>query len=441
VEVENPVVSKPGANFAFANRLALVRFLIRIQNGNSVISKPAKLVHQAEAQISAEARLLLSCVRCFAGTGGTGAIRDSVREIHDWDALMELARAHWIEPLVAWYLKTNCADLLDPGMLANQGAIVRRCMAHYLMLCVSLRKVLDLLAKHHIVVVPVKGPALSAMLCREIPWRESCDLDLLVRPADITGAKDALLAAGYRLDSDLPQGEEKAIFHWRSQLVLEHHGGGPAIDLHWQLLPSLFPAARHFDSAWQRVQCASFDNREILALSNEDQLFFLCAHAARHSWRSLRLAADVARLIHVCPRLDWDSLIRSSRVSDGATVLTLGLWVVTRVLEVKLPEAVRRYIDGEVGGKQFAHQLVEHLRTARMDGNAPVSEFGLQFKLASGWWPKMRCAAGYALLPTNADAEGLRLPQSLSFLYYPYRPLRLALKYSARWVKGGLPWP
>ena len=53
-------------------------------------------------------------------------------------------------------------------------------------------------------VVPLKGPVLATMLCDEIPWRESCDLDLLVRRADITRAKDALMAAGYQLDSAAP---------------------------------------------------------------------------------------------------------------------------------------------------------------------------------------------------------------------------------------------
>ena len=151
-------------------------------------------------------------------------MRESARDIQDWDAVMELARAHWVEPLMAWYLKTGCADLLDSRTIAILDGILRYCAASHLMLCVTLRNILGVLAQHNIAVVPVKGPVLAEMLCDEIPWRDSVDLDLLVRRTDITRAKDALLAAGYRLDSDLPPGEEKAIFHWRSQLVLKRDG-------------------------------------------------------------------------------------------------------------------------------------------------------------------------------------------------------------------------
>jgi hypothetical protein len=389
-----------------------------------------------EGQITAEARLVLACLRCFVGTGDAGAVRELAREIHDWEAALDLARAHWVEPLVAWYLKANCADLMDSVTIANLDRVLRYCTASHLMLCVTLRNVLDVLTQHNIGVVPVKGPVLAAMLCDEIPWRDSCDLDLLVRREDISRAKDVLLAVGYNLDSDLPEGEERVLFHWRSQLVLKRDGPGPALDLHWQLLPSLYPAARHFESVWHRLKSVAFENRNILRLSDEDQLFFLCAHGARHSWHSLRLAADVARLIRVRPDLDWDAVIRAAREPDGGMVLALGLWITSRVLELKLPEPVERCINHAVSGREFAHRLVQRLRTAAQDEDASISEFGLQIKLAGGWWSKARCIAAYALLPSDSDGTELHLPPPLYFLYYLYRPARLTVKHAGSSFKS-----
>jgi hypothetical protein len=96
-----------------------------------------------------------------------------------------------------------------------------------------------------------------------------------VRRTYVTRAKNALMAAGYQIDSQLPSGEENAIFHWRSQLVLFRDGIGPALDLRWQLLPKPFPCARYFDSVWERLHTVAFHNQQILAFSAEDQLFFL----------------------------------------------------------------------------------------------------------------------------------------------------------------------
>lgn len=381
-------------------------------------------------------RLLIAVARWFAGTGSVGDIQTHARELGEWDVFMDLARAHWMEPLADWCLSATCTEILDPAFRAGLKTVIRQRVARHLLLQAELLKVLRVFEQQRIAVVPLKGPVLAAMLCDEIPWRDCVDLDLLVRRSDITCAKDALLEAGYQLESHLPRGEESAAFHWRSQLVLIRDGAWPALDLHWQLLPSLFPCTRHFDSVWDRLQHTAFHGRDILAFSAEDQLFFLCAHAARHSWQNLRLAADVARLIHVRADLDWDVVIRAARDSDGAMVLGLGLWIVNRLLDVALPTPVLDYVNGMIEGKAFARLLLERLLVRMPDEYENSSEFWLQFKLAGGWWPKLRCTAAYALLPSDADGESLRLPPSLFFLYYIYRPARLTWKHGSSLLRS-----
>jgi hypothetical protein len=375
--------------------------------------------------------LLLASLRWFAGTGDAETMRQCAARIQDWDAAIELARAHWLEPLLAWQLRSACADMLEPAFAARLHRVVRASTAKHLLLAANLHKLLEIFQAHGIAAVPLKGPLLAAALCDEIPWRDSADLDLLVRRADITRARDALIAAGYRLDSRLPPGEEKAAFHWRSQLVLLRDSAGPAIDLHWQLLPSLYPCARYFDSTWERLRHVEFHGCRVPTLAPEDNLFFLCAHAARHSWHTLRLAADVARLIHVSADLDWDRAIGAARNSDGAAVMALGLWIVNRLLDVRLPAEVLTWVDGSIGARKFATELIGRMLRTTPEQHEHCAELALQLRLAGGWWPRLRCAAGYALLPSDADGA-LRLPRRLFFLYYLYRPVRLTAKYGAR---------
>jgi Uncharacterised nucleotidyltransferase len=382
-----------------------------------------------EVEIVHEMRLLLACLRWFVGTAGIENVRIRAREVRSWSAFIRLAQAHWLEPLVAWQLRNACPEMVEPALLVALDKIIHRSAARHLLLTVELIKVLRILDEHGIAAVPLKGPVLAATLCDQIVWRESSDLDFLVRRAEVTRAKGALMAVGYRLDSSLPSGEENAAFHWRSQLVLFPCNLGPTVDLHWQPLPSLFPCARYFESIWERLQTTIFHGQGIQAFSPEDQLLFLCAHGARHGWRSLRLVADVARLIHVSGELDWDCLIRSVRASDGGRVLLLGLWLANRLLKVPLPAPVLDGVDGSIDGRRFAPVLLERPLDAPGQPEA-LSDFGLQFRLAAGWGPKLRCAAGYALLPSNADGASLRLPPSLFFLYYLFRPSRLAWKYA-----------
>jgi hypothetical protein len=385
-------------------------------------------------QLSPAADLLRAIARRFAGSESPEGLRSHASRISDWSAAMDLARAHGMEPLAAWYLSTDCAGMFAPDFHDGLHATLQRNTANFVLLSTDLIRVLRILRARGIPVVPLKGPVLAVTLFNEIPWRESCDLDLLVARADIGRAKDALMEAGYKLDSQLRSGEENDAFHWRSQLVLFRDDSSPALDLHWELLPSLFPCARYFDSVWEHLESATFHDQEIRVLSDQDQLFFLCAHAARHSWHSLRLAVDIGRLIYVRPNLDWDSVIRGARSSDGGSVLALGLWIVNHLLEVKLPEVALRYASASIGGKPFAPQLLERMLTITPEEYESSSELWLQLRLADGWWPKMRCAAGYVLLPTAADGE-LQLPASLFFLYYLYRPVRLTVKYGTKLLR------
>ena len=384
-------------------------------------------------QLSPAADLLLAVARRFVGSESKEELRLYASRISDWNAAIDLARSHAMEPLAAWHLNTDGAGMLAPNIHERLQAILQRNTANFMLLSTDLINVLRILRARSISVVPLKGPVLAASLFDEMPWRDSVDLDLLIPRADIGRAKDALMEAGYQLDSELRSGEENDAFHWRSQVVLFRDDVSPALDLHWELLPSLFPCARYLDSVWDRLQSSTFHGQEILTLSAEDTLFFLCAHAARHSWHGLRLAVDVARLIYVSDDLDWDSVIRAARASDG-NVLALGLWIVNHLLNVELPETALRYTNAAIEDKRFASYLIERMLTIPPDQYETSSELRLQLQLAKGVWPKLRCAAGYVLLPTTADVA-LRLPRPLFFLYYLYRPMRLTSKYAMKLIR------
>ena len=164
-------------------------------------------------QLPPAADLLLAIARRFAGIESPDGIRFHAGRISDWSAAMDLARAHGMEPLAAWYLNTDCAGMFAPDFYDRLHAILQRNTANFVLLSTDLIKVLRILRTCGIPVVPLKGPVLAVTLFNEIPWRESCDLDLLVRRADVGRAKDALVEAGYQLDSQLRSGEENDAFH------------------------------------------------------------------------------------------------------------------------------------------------------------------------------------------------------------------------------------
>jgi Uncharacterised nucleotidyltransferase len=291
---------------------------------------------------------------------------------------------------------------------------------------------LRLFRQYSIRPIPLKGPVLTSILCQDIAWRVMSDIDVLVHPADITRAKGVVADAGYRFGSYLPWAQETVAMHWNSQLTFVSETSGIHLDLHWRLLPASFPGADWFVSIWDRLDSASFETELISRLGAEDLLFYLCAHGAKHSWQSLAPIADVARLLAVRGDLNWDRLMSDCQRFGGEIVLALGLWLASRLAGARLPDAIAHSVGAILANKEFTQIVMERLLTNSLHEYESSSEFWLQVRLASSWRSKLRYSTGYVFLPTEADGESLNLPRSLFFLYYPYRQVRLALKYGAR---------
>lgn len=348
---------------------------------------------------------------------------------------MDLARSHGIDPLIGWRLESGAADLLPADDLTAVRKLMRDNTVKHLALSGELLRILRLLRRRGITAVPLKGPMLASILCEDFVWRTTSDIDLLVRPADITRAKVVVAQEGYRLDSHLPWSQETVAIHWNSQLPFTREDGGVHLDLHWRMLPSAFPCAAWFDSIWNRLVPAVFETEAVSALNAEDLLLYLCAHGAKHSWQTLAHVVDIAKLQVVRVDLDWARLMRDSRRSGGELVLAMGLWLASQLAGARMPDVIADEVGIALPDKAFRSLLIERLLTGLPEEYESSSEFWIQVRLASGWRSKLRYTAGYALLPTEAEAERLNLPRSLFFLYYPYRQARLAVKYGARMLR------
>jgi hypothetical protein len=80
---------------------------------------------------------------------------------------MDLARGHWMEPLVAWYLNIDCAGMFATDFDDGLRTTLHRSTTNLMLLSANLIKILRILKAHTIPVVPFKGPVLATMLCDE----------------------------------------------------------------------------------------------------------------------------------------------------------------------------------------------------------------------------------------------------------------------------------
>jgi hypothetical protein len=203
-------------------------------------------------------------------------------------------------------------------------------------LTIALGEILRSFAEYAIEVIVFKGPAVAVMAYGQITCREFTDLDLLVRPGDIDRARFVLRDLAYRQISEGVQTDpnQKDIQFLRDE-------DRTLVELHWAFNPPNNRFPLEATGIWSRVQIANAGAVPIPTLGIEDTLIYLCLHAAKHRWISLKWTFDIARILTCkAAALDWDSLLQRCTAVGCNRTLFFGAYLAHLLFGVTLPAAL-----------------------------------------------------------------------------------------------------
>jgi hypothetical protein len=356
---------------------------------------------------------------------------------HDlaWQSLLQLAEGHGLLPLLYRHL-----HMLRPGAVPevilgrlrdnfHKNAIRNLCMAR------DLVRLLDLLQANGIVAVPYKGPTLSLLAQGNLAWRQFCDLDLLLKKEDIAQAAELLIAQGFRLQFPLIPWQATSYLESMGQLPLLRDRDGLLVELHGSLIPKGFSFRLNWERVRNHLQRLVLAGREVQTLGPEDLLLLLCVHGGKHLWRSLGWIWDLAELIRH-QRFDWQRVLLESQRLACERMLFLGLYLSWDMLHAPVPHEIqqRMYLSNvQALAMQVRRQLFA-------DPDQPVEGFEsslFHLRVRERWRDGVRACQYLALAPTVADWTAFRVPSGFSFLYWIFRPLRVAFKYTRRLCEKG----
>ena len=304
-----------------------------------------------------------------------------------------------------------------------------------LTLSAELARLLKLFEFHEIETVALKGPALRATLYGDAALRSSSDLDLLVRPRDVLRAKQALDGAGYYLQSIMPSPAAEACLRRRDcQITLSRAITEQEdllfVDLHWRLLPGYFPRSFDEHELWGTLRQVSVAGTAVSTLSTENLLLFLCTHGTKHLWERLGWLCDVAKLVQVEPGIDWTRVFAEARETDTSRMVVLGLLLASELLGIDLPSAALEYTSRDRAARELVETVSQRLHDQILTPATAMESAAFSRGAFEHPGHRMRFLVGIFLEPTEAEYEALKLPLPLHWLYYFFRPLRLAFKYA-----------
>lgn len=368
-----------------------------------------------------EIELLLCCARTSMDTTTAEQFRILLQEDIDWDYLFQMARRHKMRPLLYWHLNSICSEVVPQTILEQLQKYFNDKRERNEFLTKELLKLLNLFETHEISAIPYKGPILAASVYGNLTLRDFWDLDIIVHEQDYPRAEELLISQGY-----YPPPEQN--IEWERCFVNDN--SSVEVDLHRKLTPWDLPFPIDFEGWWERREPVSLINTTVLSFSPEDLLIILCVQVAKDSqWRAELLIkiCDIAELIHAHPVLDWKRVWQQSVKLGSKRILLFSLYLASELLGTVLPEEILLKMQADHIAKLASVQVCEELFNSSEKSSG--ERIFLRKLGRERWRDKIRYFLRIAITPNEKDWALLPLPNSLFFLYYLLRPLRLIGKY------------
>jgi Uncharacterised nucleotidyltransferase len=356
-------------------------------------------------------------------------LRASVKQIRDWDYLLNTANVHGLTPLLHKQLHSFAADLTPVNVLSHLKLQSVANTQNVLHLVGKQLKVYRAFKHETIPVAILKGSVLSQMAYGDLSLRHAGDIDLLISRADFERARTTLEQLGYQMTPSLTPAQLASHLRSHCEIQFVRDDWFTVVDLHWALAPKNFVFKLEADEVMSRLQRVAVAGTEIETLATEDLILYLSMHGAKHLWRALEWITSLAELIRNAESIASDVVVERAEKAHATRMLGLALRLVERVSEGEIVSEVLKAVDKEGLMKRMGDEVVAQIfDVARPAVSTETNLYNL--KIMDHKRDALVSALRAVFVPTLTDWDSLNLPAPLHSLYYAYRPLRLSKVYT-----------
>ncbi|WP_212936875.1 nucleotidyltransferase domain-containing protein, partial [Bacillus hominis] len=256
----------------------------------------------------------------------------------DWDNFLTLAIHHRVYAYIYPKLKLLSSEYVPSHVTQTLQKYFKMNTFQMLYFSGEIERIGKLFHENNIRLLFLKGPVLAADLYKDISFRTSSDIDLIVSLNDLQKVEQLLADDGYVKDDYFSTVLND--WKWRHHhMTYFHNEKGIKVEVHWRLNPG--PSKEPtFDELWKRRRSSSLTNFPVYGLGREDLFLSLISHGARHGWSRLRWLIDIQQILE--HPLDWRQLNRLLKqyqllhIGGQAVILTSHLLKTSPVEEMNL---------------------------------------------------------------------------------------------------------
>ncbi len=328
-------------------------------------------------------------------------------------SLWGIAALHQTAPQVARSLTISPLQSSFPSELTEQARAVRLQTAFYnLASHAELKQIGGRLGERGIPVVPLKGTHLAKRLYDGMDGRRVGDIDIIVPESHLEEARATLREMGYGT-IDTEHGRDHP-FHGAP--FLRRGASHPfVVELHWKLSDPRFLTV-DYGRFWERV-LANRSAGPLSPLPAEESLVFLAHHMCKTPTGTLRLLADIDRLVRKeGPSMDWSSMMELAHSWSAAWQVYSALDRSRRLFGTSVPDWVLDRLRPPAWRRAIMELMVGPLAILRppTSENLLDSEFMLGYSAMIGPIRRTLEAIHYFVFRTTRHEQRTLLSTALS---------------------------
>lgn len=281
---------------------------------------------------------------------------------------------------------------------------------------------IELLTDNSIDCLVLKGPVFAIQAFGDLSKRQFSDLDILIHRADFSTAYDMLVQSGYHPAISLEN--KQKCFLLKTDNHFSFRRQEDIIEIHWDISPkeNIHPLSSLI--MWQGVDSIQLYEKNVETLSLKNTIFFMCMHGAKHCWNQLKWIVDLA---YICKSLSENTLltiIEQARQIGLFRQVSLGLLLAKQLVDLALPYKIMQIIEKDSQIQALVSQVKENM-FVEAPASTQIESYIFYLRTRERWQDRLLYLIDIIFLPKTPDWLAISLPESLFFLYFLIRPIRL----------------
>ena len=344
----------------------------------------------------------------------------------DWRAVWALATRYSVRPLVCRSIKMTCWSEVPEQSRQVWQEELRIIAGRNLFLAGELISIVRALETAEIQVCVLKGLLYGQILYGDITLRETSDFDLLVLEEDLHRAASVLRGLGYPPRSGVNIDQLPELLRYVGEYAFVGGEKLVDIDLHWRFSNKPLALALDFPDFRLSTQRFPLAGGVVRSIAIEELPLYLAAQGGNDYWNDLRRVCDVAEYLRRYPDTDWSPITAAARRHRAEDVLIAGLQLAANFLGSSLPEGVAKEVESKSATGKLATRAANLMQQQKAPGLLERHIF--QIRAKDGFGAKAKLFWSILTDRMTADAQWIRLPEPLWWLYRLLRPLRMMIE-------------